>query len=172
MAWTVGDYSTSWLALGKIWRQACSYGFNQLDAEPTEKRGLFLAPLPLNIGEKDELRRVLWSLLFLDRDQCWATGWPHAIANRQFLVTFHFSGCTRTLNYQQLHTVSLQLPIPPPFFFLLLHYLRLAGKRFSCLVCSDTLVKPLGSPEGVYRFLPLYTARTASTIVSEFSLTT
>jgi hypothetical protein len=74
----------------------------------------------------------------------------------QYLLLGLFSGYTRTLYYQQLHTVGLQPPIARPLF-LLLHYLRLVSERFSCLVCSAIPVKPLGRPEeGGYHFLPLY----------------
>jgi hypothetical protein len=62
------------------------------------------------------------------------------------------SGCTRTLNYQQLYTVSLQPPTGPLLFSF---SFTIYGSSASCLVCSATPVKPLGSPEGVYHFLPL-----------------
>ncbi|KAF2498175.1 hypothetical protein BU16DRAFT_558247 [Lophium mytilinum] len=85
-AWTVGDYTTACHALGKTWRQACSYGLNQIDAGPMQPPGLRLAPVSKDAREKDEFRRVLWALLFLDRDQAWATGWPQTIPDRHYLV--------------------------------------------------------------------------------------
>ncbi|USP77220.1 uncharacterized protein yc1106_04494 [Curvularia clavata] len=85
-AWTIGDFSSSWLFLGKAWRQAVVLCLN-VDANCGK------TPQPnLNQGktsvEKEEHRRALWLLFMMDRTHSWPTGWPVAIPETQFKVDF------------------------------------------------------------------------------------
>ncbi|KAF2847855.1 hypothetical protein T440DRAFT_402592 [Plenodomus tracheiphilus IPT5] len=97
---TIGDYSASWLFLGKAWRQAVVLGLNRMDA--TRAVVMDLDHPNVNAGneidrntdtnaartmlEREECRRTLWLLFIMDRTQAWPTGWPHAIAESQFKV--------------------------------------------------------------------------------------
>jgi hypothetical protein len=97
---TVGDFSSSWLFLGKAWRQAIALGLHKLDASEAALRSL--VPQDINTGhgklsglgnrrdtnavEKEEYRRTLWLLLIMDRNHAWPTGWPNAISETHFKV--------------------------------------------------------------------------------------
>ncbi|OCK73328.1 hypothetical protein K432DRAFT_410781 [Lepidopterella palustris CBS 459.81] len=48
--------------------------------------GLALADAPDTLIEKEEYQRTLWNLFFLDRDQSWASSWPHVLDDRYFMV--------------------------------------------------------------------------------------
>lgn len=99
---TVGDFSSSWLFLGKAWRQAVVLGMNHVDGDNVVMMGLNRADAgagnPKVYGlekteahtavEKEEFRRTLWFLLITDRIHAWPTGWPHAITETQFKVDF------------------------------------------------------------------------------------
>ncbi|KAL1603891.1 hypothetical protein SLS60_005483 [Paraconiothyrium brasiliense] len=61
--------------------------------------------------EKEECRRVLWILFFMDRDQSWPTGWPDAIDERQFKLDIPvadavFQAMTVGMDPNQSHNVS------------------------------------------------------------------
>lgn len=99
-AYTRGDFSACWLHLGKAWRQAAALGMNRIDSP----HAVMMALNRLDLGvdtrgyynrlewsgatdiEREECRRTLWLLFFMDRNQTWPTGWPHAIDERQFKV--------------------------------------------------------------------------------------
>ncbi|KAF2442121.1 hypothetical protein P171DRAFT_364597 [Karstenula rhodostoma CBS 690.94] len=98
-AYTCGDFSACWLYIGKAWRQAAALGMNRMDSEhavimpvglkdgmKSERRGYYnrLEWEGRTAIEKEECRRVLWILFFMDRNQSWPTGWPSAIDERQF----------------------------------------------------------------------------------------
>lgn len=99
-ACTVGDFSASWLFLGKAWRQAVVLGMNRMDANHpvvmdfehpnanSGRQGVF--GLETSEGktavEREEYRRTLWLLFIMDRTQAWPTGWPNAIVESQFKV--------------------------------------------------------------------------------------
>ncbi|KAF2129684.1 hypothetical protein P153DRAFT_385896 [Dothidotthia symphoricarpi CBS 119687] len=89
-AYTIGDFSTAWLVLGKAWRQICALGFNRLDADDWKPYGL-PDSRPQTDVEKEELRRTLWLHFVMDRNHSWPTGWPHAIDERQFMVAIPVS---------------------------------------------------------------------------------
>jgi hypothetical protein len=83
-SWTVGDFSSSWLFLGKAWRQVVALGLN-VDAD----NGKTYRPHMLegrSSVEREEHRRALWLLFMLDRTHSWPTGWPTAIPETQFKV--------------------------------------------------------------------------------------
>lgn len=83
-AWTVGDFSSSWLFLGKAWRQAVVLGLNvDASSENMHQANLNQAKNPI---EKEEQRRALWLLFIMDRTHSWPTGWPAAIPEIQFKV--------------------------------------------------------------------------------------
>ncbi|KAF2281285.1 uncharacterized protein EI97DRAFT_367574 [Westerdykella ornata] len=85
---TIGDFSASWLCIGKAWRQACALGLNRMDAGHGVDNGIAECyPLTaLQKYEREEVRRTLWMLYVLDRNHSWPTGWPTAIDDRQFKV--------------------------------------------------------------------------------------
>ncbi|KAI4946816.1 hypothetical protein J4E91_006988 [Alternaria rosae] len=93
-AWTIGDYSTSWLFLGKAWRQAVVLGLNRMDASDhlSETRAISeysCASGKIDIEsalEREESRRALWLLFIMDRMHAWPTGWPNAIPEILFKV--------------------------------------------------------------------------------------
>lgn len=101
-ACTVGDFSGSWLFLGKAWRQAVVLGMNRVDADHAVAMALNRADnnagnqasygLENNethtVVEREEYRRTLWLLFIMDRTHAWPTGWPHAITETQFKVDF------------------------------------------------------------------------------------
>jgi hypothetical protein len=97
---TAGDYSSSWLFLGKAWRQAVALGMNRMDA--SKAASMSMKPQDLdtihanlhgteeidgtNAVEKEEYRRTLWLLFIMDRNHAWPTGWPNAIPETHFKV--------------------------------------------------------------------------------------
>ncbi|KAF1946328.1 hypothetical protein EJ02DRAFT_249808 [Clathrospora elynae] len=99
-AYTIGDFSASWLFLGKAWRQAVVLGMNRMDASHAVAMGL--TRLDATAGddriycleksegktlvEREEYRRALWLLFMMDRMHAWPTGWPAAITETQFKV--------------------------------------------------------------------------------------
>ncbi|RYN86738.1 hypothetical protein AA0120_g7873 [Alternaria tenuissima] len=93
-AWTIGDYSASWLFLGKVWRQAVVLGLNRMDASDhllnaridNENSYIFGKTEPHSTVEREEYRRSLWLLFIMDRMNSWPTGWPNAIPEMQFKV--------------------------------------------------------------------------------------
>lgn len=99
---TAGDFSASWLYLGKAWRQAVVLGMNRMDSYNTIAMGVHRLDahvdhekffnLDNSTGktavEREEYRRTLWLLYTNDRNHSWPTGWPHAIDERQFKVDF------------------------------------------------------------------------------------
>ncbi|KAB2106351.1 hypothetical protein AG0111_0g4954 [Alternaria gaisen] len=93
-AWTIGDYSASWLFLGKIWRQAVVLGLNRMDAidhlldarVDNENSCAFGKTEAHSAVEREEYRRALWLLFMMDRMNAWPLGWPNAIPEIQFKV--------------------------------------------------------------------------------------
>jgi hypothetical protein len=99
-AQTIGDFSTSWLFLGKAWRQAVVLGMHRMDASHAVAMDL----TRLNVDadnercyglekneektsvEREEYRRALWLLFMMDRMHAWPTGWPTSIPDVQFKV--------------------------------------------------------------------------------------
>ncbi|KAH7408152.1 fungal-specific transcription factor domain-containing protein [Phaeosphaeria sp. MPI-PUGE-AT-0046c] len=97
---TSGDFSTSWLFLGKAWRQAVALGINRMDVSNAASMGI--KPQHQNSGheqvygldkregktavEKEEYRRTLWLLLIMDINHAWPTGWPNALPESHFKV--------------------------------------------------------------------------------------
>lgn len=99
-AFTMGDFSSSWLCLGKAWRQAVTMGMNRMDANHAisirndrphdQSQAEKLFDMEQARGrtavEKEEYRRTLWLLFFIDREISWPTGGPNAIDEQQFKV--------------------------------------------------------------------------------------
>jgi hypothetical protein len=91
---TIGDFSVSWLFLGKAWRQAVSLGLNRLDFDLSEMAGQNAEKCPddcdndldKTVVEKEECRRTLWLLFILDRGHAWPTASPNAISEMHFKV--------------------------------------------------------------------------------------
>jgi hypothetical protein len=96
---TTGDFSSSYLFLGKAWRQAVTLGMNRLDTGSLEFKTLaqqrygfdqviknFKNHDNVTAVEKEELRRTLWLLFIVDRNQAWPTGWPYVISESHFKV--------------------------------------------------------------------------------------
>lgn len=80
------NYSTQWMFLARAWRQACSLGFNKIDASTPMVPALALAAPPKDGIEKEERRRTMWVLLVFDRDSSYPTGWAPAIEKKNFAV--------------------------------------------------------------------------------------
>ena len=93
-ATTIGDFSASWLFLGKAWRQAVALGLNRLDSsdpvttehKAEEDFGDRHDNQGKTVVEKEECRRTLWLLFMLDRGHAWPTGSPSAISELHFKV--------------------------------------------------------------------------------------
>ncbi|EUC48733.1 hypothetical protein COCMIDRAFT_86551 [Bipolaris oryzae ATCC 44560] len=83
-SWTLCDFSSSWLFLGKAWRQAVILGLN-VDADDVKTRRPNMHEERTSVG-KEERRRTLWLLFMLDRINSWVTGWQTAIPETQFKV--------------------------------------------------------------------------------------
>lgn len=83
---TVGDFSTSWLTVGKAWRQASVLGLNRMDAAEQGVVYGITHHIPKADVLREEYRRTLWMLFIMDRNHAWPTGWPNAIDERQFKV--------------------------------------------------------------------------------------
>ncbi|KAF1836729.1 hypothetical protein BDW02DRAFT_566819 [Decorospora gaudefroyi] len=85
---TIGDFSSSWLFLGKAWRQVVVLGMNRMDVshaymlERSERE---------TAVEREEYRRALWLLFIMDRAHAWPTGWPNTIPEIQFMVNIPVS---------------------------------------------------------------------------------
>jgi hypothetical protein len=97
---TAGDFSSSWLFLGKAWRQAIALRLHKMDASGAASLGI----VPTNINtshehssrvgrlddtstiDEEECRRTLWVLLIMDRNHAWPTGCPNAISEIHFKV--------------------------------------------------------------------------------------
>jgi hypothetical protein len=93
-AWTIGDYSASWLFLGKAWRQAVALGLNRMDTSnhlsdttiDDEDSSAHSRTGTNSAVGYEECRRALWLLFIMDRMHAWPTGWPNAIPEIQFKV--------------------------------------------------------------------------------------
>jgi hypothetical protein len=83
---TIGDFSASWLTIGKAWRQASVLGLNRIDAPSQGSVYGTSHKIPEAAVVREEYRRTLWMLFIMDRNHAWPTGWPHAIDERQFKV--------------------------------------------------------------------------------------
>lgn len=82
-AFTIGDFSSSWLFLGKAWRQVVALGMNRMDAaQVAPMTSQLTAPGPDHLTdmelsrpktavEKEEYRRTLWLLFIMDRNHAW-----------------------------------------------------------------------------------------------------
>lgn len=82
-AFTIGDFSSSWLFVGKAWRQAVTLGLNRMDASAliritgqgsaadAERLFDFDIYRGKTIVEKEEYRRTLWLLFIVDRNLTW-----------------------------------------------------------------------------------------------------
>jgi hypothetical protein len=96
-AYTLGDFSASWLFLGKVWRQVVALGMNRMDA------GHALGPRALsrdlngdieiernqdenNAVQREEYRRTLWLMLIMDWNHAWPTAWPNTVLESHFKV--------------------------------------------------------------------------------------
>lgn len=89
-AWTCGDYSSSWLFLGKAWRQVVALHMNGMDSNvginmqetsisdqvDGEARASSDELQQQTTVEKEEWRRTLWLLFILDRNHAWPTVSP------------------------------------------------------------------------------------------------
>lgn len=136
-AWTACDFSSSWLFLGKAWRQAVVLGLN-VEADHLKTRRPNMHEERTSVA-KEELRRALWLLFMLDRINSWATGWQTAIPETQFKVdllkpesvfqamdpesdTLHHSNTPFTRNLSDLICSSSSAKEP----LNVLHYLAIA----------------------------------------------
>jgi hypothetical protein len=81
---TVGDFSASWLAIGKAWRQVCTLRLNRLDLEDGSDDTFETVSRKPSVRE--EYRRTLWMLFIMDRNHSMPTGSPHAIDERHFKI--------------------------------------------------------------------------------------
>ncbi|KAB2573390.1 F-actin capping protein beta subunit [Lasiodiplodia theobromae] len=84
-ALVTGDLQALWMLLGDSWRKACLMGFNRLDA-PDHPGLKPFAPAPQDAREKEQRRRIFWTIFLLDRGTSFPCGLPYAIDDRQFLV--------------------------------------------------------------------------------------
>jgi hypothetical protein len=96
---TAGDFSSSWLFLGKAWRQAIALELHRMDASGAS---LGIVPTDMNATheqssrtqdfdsssavDQEECRRTLWLLLNMDRNHAWPTGCPNAVSEMHFKV--------------------------------------------------------------------------------------
>jgi hypothetical protein len=93
-AWTIGDYSTSWLFLGKAWKQTVVLNLNRMDASDhladaraDDENSWASGKVNTDSAvEREETRRALWLLFIMDRMNAWPTGWPNTIPEIQFKV--------------------------------------------------------------------------------------
>jgi len=101
-AFTIMDSSTTWLFLGKAWRQACATGLNRIDSDI----GPLVGHMPRVTSPlvREEQRRTMWMLFILDRGCSCNVGYPHAIDERLFVVNlpspdsmFHYNIPVRSL---------------------------------------------------------------------------
>lgn len=96
-AWVSGDFSSSWLFIGKAWRQAVALGLNKMDASDsfastdlqqrtstTPEIGYGVSKTRMKTAvEREEMRRALWLLFILDRNHAWPTvRWIQSYQNR------------------------------------------------------------------------------------------
>jgi hypothetical protein len=98
--YSAGDFSISWLFLGKAWRQAVTLGMNRMDASLMTSSTVRFQDAKLGpkstyhleshegttVMETEESRRTLWMLLIMDRNHTWPTGYPTAIPEMHFKV--------------------------------------------------------------------------------------
>ncbi|UNI17950.1 hypothetical protein JDV02_004254 [Purpureocillium takamizusanense] len=79
------DFSTAWLVLGEAWRKAVAIGCSAVDVDA----GATMTMPALGAGpgdgwvEREECRRVVWTLFVLDRGMCFPLGLVHAVDDRQ-----------------------------------------------------------------------------------------
>ncbi|KAH7399600.1 fungal-specific transcription factor domain-containing protein [Pyrenochaeta sp. MPI-SDFR-AT-0127] len=102
-AFSIGDFSSSWLFIGKAWRQVVALGMNRLDTSQAvrvtgqsssadhEKVFDLEISRAKTVVEREEYRRTLWLLFMMDRNHAWPTGWPAAINELQFKVDIPIS---------------------------------------------------------------------------------
>jgi hypothetical protein len=106
---STGDFSPTWLGLGKAWRQACCLSLNRIDSAHADS--FKLGQEPGTALEKEEYRRVLWILFMLDREISWPTGWPHAIDDRQIKINLPVSDEV----FQSMTLESMAPTVSTPF---------------------------------------------------------
>ncbi|KAH8732982.1 fungal-specific transcription factor domain-containing protein [Phaeosphaeriaceae sp. PMI808] len=88
-AFTVGDFSSSYLFLGKAWGQAVALNMNRMDV----KQQMTLAHGEERTAvQKEEYRRTLWLLFIMDRNYSWPASWPITISEFQFKVDIPVPG--------------------------------------------------------------------------------
>lgn len=94
------DSSTSWLVLGKAWKQVVALGYHRLDRKQAAR--LPGAPdLPTSWVERESIRRIVWMLYVLDRTICLPVGLDFTVLESQLGVSLPadestFQGGART----------------------------------------------------------------------------
>jgi len=80
------DSSTSWLVLGKAWKQVVALGYHRLDRKQAPR--LPGAPeLPADWVERESIRRIVWMLYVLDRTICLPVGLDFTVLESQLGVS-------------------------------------------------------------------------------------
>ncbi|KAK0638603.1 fungal-specific transcription factor domain-containing protein [Cercophora newfieldiana] len=82
-AFTFGDHSIAALSLSKAWRQTVALGFHHVDSPFRVVLPGITAPDASEWREKEQRRRILWTLFVLDKAMCFKAGLVHTIDDRQ-----------------------------------------------------------------------------------------
>lgn len=85
-AYVMADMSEMWVFLGKACRLASLLGWDRVDSTRTVASPF--APAPKDFQEKEERRKTIWALFYLDRAMSSLCGWPVAIDDNLFMVNF------------------------------------------------------------------------------------
>lgn len=86
LGFVAGDYTLSFVSLGKTWRLVCSMRLNLIDASSALPQCNDVNEIRADPRQGDECQRILWTLFILDRALSFPCGMPHAIDDRQFIV--------------------------------------------------------------------------------------
>lgn len=93
------DFSGAFLILAEAWRKSVAAGYSQIDGGLSGNMSLFGSADKHNWIEREEGRRVMWSLFMVDRGMCLPFGLAHTIDERRLVLDLpmaddDFQDCT------------------------------------------------------------------------------
>ncbi|RYP69593.1 hypothetical protein DL770_008199 [Monosporascus sp. CRB-9-2] len=107
----INDFSSTWLILGKAWRQVVALGYHRLDSD-SGRAMPGAPPLPQDWIQRESVRRIIWTLYILDRGLCFPVGLVHSIEDKHVNINLPMEDL-----FQQSirHDEATAVPFTPSF---------------------------------------------------------